>query len=117
MLDEIIRKRKKFENEIIKIGNFIIKNRKKIKILNRKKFQTNLDIIVDKKIKELIFQFFKTKKIISEENKIDRKKILVIDIDEQEVYIIFLMYQLCYFIKKPVYSLICYQQLKIFLQF
>jgi len=30
MLDEIIRKRKKFENEIIKIGNFIIKNRKKM---------------------------------------------------------------------------------------
>ena len=114
MLDEIIRKRKKFENEIIKIGNFIIKNRKKIKILNKKKFQTNLDIIVDKKIKELIFQFFKTKKIISEENKSNRlpkKDFWLIDpIDgTRSLYNGYKTYgiQLCYFInKKPVYSLI-----------
>ena len=39
MLDEIIRKRKKFENEIIKIGNFIIKNRKKLKFSIEKNFK------------------------------------------------------------------------------
>ena len=50
MLNQILRKRKQFEYEINKIGNYILKNKKKIRIINKKKFQTNLDIIIDKKI-------------------------------------------------------------------
>ena len=54
MLNQILKKREKFEYEINKIGNYILENKKKIRIINKKKFQTNLDVITDKKIKKLI---------------------------------------------------------------
>ena len=112
MLDQILRKRKKFEYEINKIGNYILRNKKKIKIVNKNKFQTNLDIIIDKKLKKLIFNFFKTKNVLSEENKlskIPKKNYWLIDpIDgTRSLYDGYKTYgiQLCYVLnKKPVYS-------------
>ena len=69
MLNQILKKREKFEYEINKIGKYILENKKKVRIINKKKFQTNLDVITDKKIKKLIFDFFNTRKVVSEENK------------------------------------------------
>ena len=114
MLNQILRKRKKFEYEINKIGNYILENKKKIRIINKKKFQTNLDIIVDRKIKKLIFDFFNTRKVISEENKsnkLPKKNYWLIDpIDgTRSLYGGYKTYgiQLCYVLNnKPVYSLI-----------
>lgn len=107
-------KRKSFEEEISKVGQYILEKKKTIKIKNKKKFQTNLDIIVNYKIKKIIFKYFNTKKIISEE---DRKKLikntnywLIDPIDgTRSLYDGYKTYgiQLCYVVKKkPVYSLI-----------
>lgn len=120
MLNQILRKRKKFEYEINKIGNYILKNKKKIRIINQKKFQTNLDIITDKKIKKLIFDFFNTREVISEENKsnkLPKKNYWLIDpIDgTRSLYDGYKTYgiQLCYVLNnKPIYSLINLPTLK-----
>ncbi|WP_440922133.1 inositol monophosphatase family protein [Candidatus Pelagibacter sp.] len=114
MLNQILKKREKFEYEINKIGNYILENKKKIRIINKKKFQTNLDVITDKKIKKLIFDFFNTRKVISEENKsnkLPKKNYWLIDpIDgTRSLYDGYKSYgiQLCYVLNnKPVYSLI-----------
>ena len=51
MLNQILKKREKFEYEINKIGNYILENKKKIKNINKKKFKNNLDLINEKKLK------------------------------------------------------------------
>lgn len=114
MLKIIKKKRHLFEKKIAEVGDYILKNKKKIKIKDIKKYQTNLDLIVNKKIQKLIFKFFKTKNIISEENynpKIPNNSYWLVDpIDgTRSLYDGYKTYgiQLCYVIKKkPVYSLI-----------
>lgn len=114
MLKLIKERRKDFELEISKIGKFILKNKKKIIIINKKKFQTNLDIKINKKIKKQILKFFPNKKILSEEDKINKipnsEYWLVDPIDgTRSLYDGYKTYgiQLCYVInKRPVYSVI-----------
>jgi 3'(2'), 5'-bisphosphate nucleotidase len=114
MLELIREKRKVFELEISKIGKFILKNKKKIRIIDKKKFQTNLDIKINKRIKKLITKFFPNKKILSEEDKIykipNSEYWLVDPIDgTRSLYDGYKTYgiQFCYVInQRPVYSVI-----------
>ena len=114
MLKLIKEKRKDFELEISKIGRFLVNNKKKIRIINKKKFQTNLDIKINKKIKKQISIFFPNKKILSEEektHKIPNSEYWLIDpIDgTRSLYDGYKTYgiQICYVInKRPVYSII-----------
>ena len=64
MLGSIKEKRKDFELAISEIGKFIINNKKKIRIINKKKFQSNLDIEVNEKIKNRINYFFLNKNFL-----------------------------------------------------
>ena len=114
MLGSIKEKRKDFELAISEIGKFIINNKKKIKIINKKKFQSNLDIEVNEKIKNRINYFFLNKNFLSEEDniyKVPQSNYWLIDpIDgTRSLYDGYKTYgiQLCYVIdKKPVYSVI-----------